>query len=326
MRIAIVGFGAIAPHHTAVLRDLGADIVASVNRSEAGRDRARVEGCIPRTYAVAEEMAEAEQPDGIVVSVTNHLQAEMTRRLLPFGIPLLVEKPPGTSLDEAHELAKRAEHAGVPVMVGLNRRYYGHYLEGIERLGGLDEIRAVSIEWSEVPRRVDPESSDVDVVRRQVFTHSLHGLDLLVFFGGSLERSAVIAVDRSDPSGDEVRWQMAVDGVTDRGAIGRFWSNWDVAGRWRVVVDARDGRMVSAPLESATLHVRGLPEQPLPLHPRDRRFKPGFHGQAEAFLSMVSSGSCPPWPACDLAGALPAMTLAQRLTDACTAASRCPGP
>ncbi len=49
----------------------------------------------------------------------------------------------------------------------------------------------------------------------------------------------------------------------------------------------------------------------------DSRFKHGFYQQARLFLQMIAEGGPP--PGCELESARPAMTLAEKLTDACLA-------
>ena len=63
-RLAFVGFGAIAEKHVEVFRALGANLVASCNRSEEGRKKARERGGISSTYSEVASMVEKERPEG----------------------------------------------------------------------------------------------------------------------------------------------------------------------------------------------------------------------------------------------------------------------
>ena len=65
-RLAIVGYGNIAPKHIEVFRALGCQIVASVNKSPQRREQAMREGGIPAAYASLEEMLDRERPDGVI--------------------------------------------------------------------------------------------------------------------------------------------------------------------------------------------------------------------------------------------------------------------
>jgi predicted dehydrogenase len=317
-RLAIVGFGAIAEKHVEVSRALGAEVVASCNRSESGRQKAREKAGIPATYSDPLEMAARERPDGLIVCANVLSQYSLVRDLIPVGLPLLVEKPAGTSLSEAEELASLAERHGTPVMVALNRRFYSVYHQALERMGGRSAVTGVAVEWSEDPAKMLAVGHPPALLPVLNFANSLHGIDLLPFFAGDIDSPAVWGRDLSQ-EGAQYRWQMSLDGVSASAARVHFDSNWDVPGRWRLVVDAPDTRLVSAPLETGLLLVRGKPAETLAPSPADAQFKPGFHGQAQAFLSVVRERAPITWPACSLRDALPTMRLTQRLTDACAA-------
>src|SRR5947209_2238631 len=53
------------------------------------------------------------RPDAIVCTVQPQATAALVKSLLPLGIPLFIEKPPGVSLDEATSLARAAVAAKV---------------------------------------------------------------------------------------------------------------------------------------------------------------------------------------------------------------------
>lgn len=316
-RLVLIGYGGIARKHLEVFRALGAEVTAACNRSESGRHLARTEGGIPQVYADPLAMIEAERPDGIIACASVLNLFDVARTLIPFGIPVLLEKPPGTDPDETRALAELASAHDTNVMVGLNRRFYSIYHRGLERLGGREAVTGVSVEWSEDPGRILELGHPAEMLPLLVFANSLHGVDLLPFFAGP------VTVERSwgrnlDSTGQTLRWQMALEGLGQFGAYARFASNWDVPGRWRLVVDAQDVRMVSAPLESCQLFQYGKPQEEISPSDEDVRFKPGFFGQAEYFLGIIRDGGPANWPACTLEEATQSMGLAHLLTTACT--------
>ncbi len=63
------------------------------------------------------------QPDAIVCTVQPSATAALVKSLLPLGIPLFIEKPPGISLVEASSLAASSEAAKVFTFVAFNRRF-----------------------------------------------------------------------------------------------------------------------------------------------------------------------------------------------------------
>jgi len=74
-----------------------------------------------RAYSSIERMMGEERLDA-VVSVTPIVATQaVTRELLPYGVPLLIEKPLGNGIAEARAIAEMIGDA--PVMVSMNRRF-----------------------------------------------------------------------------------------------------------------------------------------------------------------------------------------------------------
>jgi predicted dehydrogenase len=312
-RIALVGYGRIAPRHLEVFRALDCQVVASCNRSERGREKAHSEGGIANTYASIEAMLDRERPDGVVCCASAEHMAEAAKQILSFGLPTLLEKPPGISLAELAEIKSRAIAQRAPVMVGLNRRYYSVLTRAIEDAGGPEAITAVFVDWSEEPEYLlrDRGFAPQQVAQR-VYGNSLHGLDLLTFLAGYLPAPHVVGLSFGEP----FRWIMSLQGVSSRGVLGTFQSTWDSPGRWRLVFCARKRRYQFAPLESCVVSELEKKEtRTIEPDVWDKRFKPGFYRQARTFLEAIDSGQVPALHGLDSAAM--AMSLAEQLTQAC---------
>jgi predicted dehydrogenase len=316
-RIAIMGYGAIAQKHIEVFRSLGAEIVASCNRSQAGRDRAFAAG-IPSVFGDIDEMVDRSKPQAILVTASAMSIYDVACQCLEYGLPLLIEKPPGTSLAQVRDLAARADERRVPVMVGLNRRFYSVYHNALQVLGGREAVTGVDVEWSEDPQKMLSIGHPRPLIERLVFANSLHGIDFIPFFTGSPSDMRSWGRDL-DTSHSAYCWQMEASGMGQWGARFTFRSNWDVPGRWRLVVDGPDGRMVSAPLETATLLRRGHAAEELKPDTVDQQFKAGFHGQAKFFLDIIREQRSLTWPACSLQEAVLSMKIAEKMTGNCRA-------
>ena len=246
IRVAIVGYGRIAPKHLEVLRAQGADVVACCNRSPEGRRRAEVDGQIPRTYSAIAEMLERERPHGVICCASLENSYQVARAVLPFGIPTLLEKPPGTSWEEYASLCALRKQFGTPVIVGLNRRHYSVVRGALAEAGGCSAVTAVFVEWSENPRHFLDRGMTLDHVSRMVFGNTLHGLDLITFLAGDIPAPVVIGRSLGEPK----RWTMALTGTAVHGAMVTFNSTWDSPGRWRVSFCVPGKRYILAPLES----------------------------------------------------------------------------
>jgi len=316
MKLVLIGYGAIAARHLEVFRDLGLGIPASCNRSAEGNRRAEREGGMERTYTDSVVMIEREKPDGILICASFSSLYGLARTLIPLGLPILLEKPPGLHPEETAALAELARRHANPVMVGLNRRFYSIYHRFLAIIGGREAVTSVAVEWSEDPEKMLAAGYTREEVEAFVYANSLHGIDLLTFFAGKVAEPAVWGRNL-DESGEALRWQMAVDGVADGGARIHFDSNWDVPGRWRLVVDAPDRRLVSAPMETGFVLTRDAGKVVLEPEEHDAVFKAGFYAQARYFLGVVRGEHGVAWPAASLEESLPGMELAEAMTAAC---------
>ena len=244
-----------------MFRALDCQIVAACNRSESGRQKARVEGGIPATYADLYEMLERERPDGVICCASHDQIFSAAKTILPFGIPTLLEKPPGTSLAELNHLIELAQRHRTPVQVALNRRHYSVLQRALVDAGGAEQVSGVSIEWSEDPLYLMNERGfSRDRVAQMIFANSLHGLDMLTFVAGEFPSPAVAALNLGEPC----RWNMAMQGISTRGVLGTFQSTWDSPARWRMSLTVPGRRYVFAPLETCEVLER------LKQTPRDR--------------------------------------------------------
>lgn len=102
------------------------------------RDRHRVAGGVPG-YRKLEEMLAAERLEAVLICSPPELHLEHAEACTAAGIPTLVEKPPGLSLDHACKLsALRPEPA-----IGFNRRFAGGLPVGSRRVAAPSRVTAI---------------------------------------------------------------------------------------------------------------------------------------------------------------------------------------
>jgi predicted dehydrogenase len=124
LRAAIVGSGFAASSHVdALCRLPGTEIVgvlgSSPERGGAGAERLGIE----RAYGSLEELI-ADRPDVVHVCSPNVAHAEASFAALNEGAHVVSEKPLGFDAEEAAELARAAERAGVVAAVCFNYRHF----------------------------------------------------------------------------------------------------------------------------------------------------------------------------------------------------------
>jgi predicted dehydrogenase len=95
--------------------------VCDLNRESAEEVASRLR--FHRTYTDLEVMLEQEALDALIAVTPTRATAAVSMRLMETGIPLLMEKPLGTSLAQAEKVVAKARTTACPVTVGLNRRF-----------------------------------------------------------------------------------------------------------------------------------------------------------------------------------------------------------
>jgi myo-inositol 2-dehydrogenase/D-chiro-inositol 1-dehydrogenase len=127
-------------------------------------------------FADVAAMLEAERPDAVVVVVPIERTVAVGAQVLERGIPILLEKPPGTTALEVDRLIAAAERDGRPVphQVAFNRRFAPLLRELRCRIEAGPPLQHIHYEMTRVERR-DPDFS----------TTAIHGLDAVRYLAGA---------------------------------------------------------------------------------------------------------------------------------------------
>jgi predicted dehydrogenase len=122
VRIAVAGAGLIGKRHTEEV-DAGdaAELAAVVDPGPAGPELADKYG-VPLCSSLAELFASG-NPDGVILATPNQMHVEGGLECVAAGVPVIVEKPIGDSVESARRLVEAGEAAGVPVLTGHHRNY-----------------------------------------------------------------------------------------------------------------------------------------------------------------------------------------------------------
>ncbi|MBI4305288.1 MAG: Gfo/Idh/MocA family oxidoreductase [Chloroflexi bacterium] len=318
-RLALIGCGGIADFHVPACREAGFRVTAVCSRPESTRIAAFSQRHgIPLVFNdVRRLMAARNEWDALLIAAPADVTLGVLNLALESGAPVLVEKPVALRASALLPLLGRR----LPVIVGYNRRFYRTVQEAKrEAEAGRPVLAHLSI----------PESVSAPAVPLKdqtylnpFFSNSVHGLDLARYVFGNLRVDSVCQIVR--PSG-------AIQGIaatlrTEDGSVVQFTGNWGVPANFRLTIERPGRRFELCPFESSAIYegmeVRepsegapirtytprliastGLPEE-------DRRFKPGFVGQARAFAALVHGQDAR--PAATLEDAHAALELAERL-------------
>jgi predicted dehydrogenase len=122
VRIAVAGAGLIGRRHIEeVRRSRSAGLAAIVDPAEAGAKLASEAG-VP-SYPTLRDLFAADRPDGVILATPNRLHVPGGLECVEAGVPVLVEKPIGDTVESATRLVEAAAAAAVPLLTGHHRRH-----------------------------------------------------------------------------------------------------------------------------------------------------------------------------------------------------------
>jgi predicted dehydrogenase len=219
LRVAVIGLGSMGGNHARVLSELpDAELVAVADVDEprlqqAVRDRSA------RPYTDYRRLLAEEQLDAVAIAVPTRRHLEVALACIEHGVPVLVEKPLATDMDECLRLREAAEVKGVALMVGHVERFNPAVQELKRRLDAGELGRIYQLH----ARRTGPfyeRERDVGVV------HDLatHDIDVLRYvLGCEVER-----VQAETRSGLRTPYEDVLVGLLgfEHGAIGVLEVNW----------------------------------------------------------------------------------------------------
>jgi myo-inositol 2-dehydrogenase/D-chiro-inositol 1-dehydrogenase len=127
MRIAVLGVGRMGQLHARILAGMptvDAVVIADRDPARAAAVAGEIDG---RSVATTDEAIES--ADAVVVATSTDTHASFVKAAVDRGRPVFCEKPFAFDLPETIDLVRHVEGAGVPVLVGFQRRFDPAYVE-----------------------------------------------------------------------------------------------------------------------------------------------------------------------------------------------------
>lgn len=122
VRIAVAGAGLIGRRHARLIQESASCVLSAIVDPAPGAGEFAREISAP-IFENLDELFVSDAPDGVIVATPNALHVEHGLDCVEHGVPALIEKPIGDSVEEAARLTGMAEAAGVPLLVGHHRRH-----------------------------------------------------------------------------------------------------------------------------------------------------------------------------------------------------------
>jgi myo-inositol 2-dehydrogenase/D-chiro-inositol 1-dehydrogenase len=129
-------------------------VSAVVDSSPASLARAETISPRIRTYPDVASAVAAGGIDGVLIAAPSTLHRELVTACAAHGLPILCEKPCGTTTDEIVAAGRACDGAGVLLQVGYWRRFVPQLVDLRERIlaGALGEISLISCwQWDAAP-------------------------------------------------------------------------------------------------------------------------------------------------------------------------------
>jgi UDP-N-acetylglucosamine 3-dehydrogenase len=218
LRISVVGAGLMGRFHARAVsehpRTELADVVDASPEAEAVAWERRA-----RWLRDVDELLEGPSlPDAAIVSVPTSDHAPVALRLLQAGVPVLVEKPIASTLEEARALIDAARAAGATLAVGHVERFNPAVRALQERLRGDELGRVFQIHarrLSPFPRRIGDTGVAHDL--------ATHDLDIMCRLAGTPVRISSETDRKAHGTREDL---LAALLRFDSGAIGLLEVNW----------------------------------------------------------------------------------------------------
>ncbi|MFB6296700.1 MAG: Gfo/Idh/MocA family protein [Halobacteriales archaeon] len=142
--IGIVGLGGMGQLHAGNVADHGGEVIAGADVIEGAREEF-AEAFDAATYEDYEEMYDAAEPDGVVITTPNTFHEPAATAALERNIDVLCEKPLADTLDAAESIADAAHGSDAFCMVGFHNRFSvaGELFTEHRENGRFGEIRHV---------------------------------------------------------------------------------------------------------------------------------------------------------------------------------------
>jgi predicted dehydrogenase len=290
-------------------------------------DGVRVVGITSRTISKAKKLANTSQieqvydtvdhllkgcaPDGIMLLVSANQIYDVAVNLIPAGIPLFLEKPPGLLPEQTKTLTGLANKHGTKNMVGFNRRYYSIFHKGLEIINQNGGLLGLAVEGHERFWKIAERDIPDEIRQNWIYCNSTHTIDLLRLFGGEVEQINALKNSVKEKTGDQFVASMEFES----GALGSYTSHWFSPGGWSVTLYGEGVTVKFKPLEKGIWIDTDFQQHDIMPDEVDIKYKQGFYKQMEAFVNMVRTGMLET-PAMDLAEALKTMELAKEFAHA----------
>mgnify|MGYP000940862204 CR=1 FL=1 len=231
-----------------------------------------------------EEVTLSKNTHSIITTGTEALMPSLLMMLNAGVYKVLIEKPAALSIEELLQNEDKFKSYSENIYVAYNRRFYASIIEAQKMIIEDGGLRTMHFEFTEWSHAIEPLTKAPGVKENWFFANSTHVVDLAFFLAGKPVELYTFS------QGGSLNWHNKTNftgaGITEKGVLFSYLSNWESAGRWAVELLTDRRRIYLKPLESISIQMKGsidVIEHAFD-NTLDLEYKFGLHLQIKAFL------------------------------------------
>lgn len=222
-RMAVAGAGTIGRAHMDVLRaSARCTLSAIVDPSPAAPALAAAAGVA--LYSSLDELLARDRPDGVVLATPNALHVPQALQCIAAGLPILLEKPIATTVDQGRQLVERVEQTAARVLIGHHRAHSPIMAKAVQVVASGQLGRLVAVTGSAMFYKPDHYFADAPWRREPgggpILLNMIHEVHNLRMLCGEIV--AVQAFKSHGQRGFAVEDTVAINLRFANGALGSF--------------------------------------------------------------------------------------------------------
>lgn len=285
--VILIGTGPMAVDYTKVLQAQKVAFTVVGRGEKSAEEFASKTGIVPVKGGIQNFLKKNTIPANssfIIATGTEGLMPCLLSVVPNTSSRILVEKPAAISIGELIENEKNLLPYAENIFVAYNRRFYVSVMEA-ERLikedGGLQSMHFEFTEWA---HKIEPLKKASGVKENWFFANSTHVIDLAFFLAGKPVKWQAFS------NSGKLTWHSKTNftgaGITEKGVLFSYLSNWESAGRWGIELLTSQHRIYLKPMEKMSVQLKGsiAVDNHVFDDSLDREFKPGLYRQVQAFL------------------------------------------
>ena len=182
---------------------------------------------IEEQYETVDEMLESSELDAVVVAPLANLNYELALPCIERGIHVMMEKPPGLTLQETRHLQETADRTGSKVLVGWNRRFHPVIAQARSQILERGPIIQLVGEFHKNVRQEEMRLADT-MMDRLLLETPIHAVDTVRFLAGSDVKEVHSIVRRATSNYRDVHAALI---EFENGVVAQLTHNYTAGGR-----------------------------------------------------------------------------------------------